>query len=151
MPIEKGQRDFHRELSDLGRKQASLLGEHLAKCQLKIDAVCASASYRTLQTARRITQPLEVRPRLIPTEEYYEATKNVMVAAVHQLEDLFHTIMIVGHNPSITLLSEYLTDESVGGFSPASFALITFDCDSWQEIIKGSGSLKDFYYPGKIV
>ena len=150
-PMEKDQRDFYRKLSGLGENQASLLGEYLAKSGHKLDVICASASSRTVETARLIASQLKPKPRLIPVEEYYEATKNVMVAAISQLEDLFHTVMIVGHNPSVTLLLEYLTHETVGSFTPASCAWVQFDCNSWKEIIKGTGSLKDYYYPGKVV
>ncbi|WP_323755957.1 SixA phosphatase family protein [Roseivirga sp.] len=145
---QKNERDFGRKLSEKGKSESALLGEYLKKLPFKIDTIYTSPSVRTLQTCAEIIQQLEVAPRIISSEEYYEATRNVMMAAVNRVDDIFENVAIVAHNPSISNLYEYLTGDSQGGFVTGACAWLQVTAEQWEEVSGGTAETKDYYYPG---
>ena len=151
MPQEKHQRDFQRLLSDYGQNQATLLADYLKSVEIEIDSIFLSPAERAKATAQIISKNLSSIPNEIITEEFYEATLNTMIASVNRLEEMHKNVVIVGHNPSIALLSEYLIGDQYLSFSTASCATIEFEFGDWSMAKKGSGLLKDFYYPGKMI
>ena len=68
---ETGQRDFDRRLTETGRKQALLLGEHVNALGVPIEAIYTSPSFRTLETTLQLTSQLDQKPRLVEAEEFY--------------------------------------------------------------------------------
>lgn len=147
MPDKNG-RDFERKLSEKGISESALLGEYLSKLPLKIDTIYTSPSVRTLRTCSELAQQLADTPRIISSEEYYEATRNVILAAINRIDDIFENVAIVAHNPSITHLYEYLTGNSQGGFVTAACAWLELPMSHWSEVSAGLAETKDFYYPG---
>lgn len=145
---QRNERDFERKLSEKGRSESALLGEYLQKLPFKIDTIYTSPSVRTLQTCAEIIQQLEVSPRIISSEEYYEATRNVMMAAVNRVDNIFENVAILAHNPSISYLYEYLTGDSQGGFVTAGCAWLQVLADQWEQVSGGMAETKDYYYPG---
>lgn len=148
---ERSERDFERRLSKKGISESALLGEYLSKLPFNIDTIYTSPSVRTLQTCAEIIQQLETSPRIISSEEYYEATKNVMMAAVNRIDNIFDNVAIIAHNPSITYLYEYISGNSVGGFITASCAWIQLSSKHWNEVSGGMAESKDYYYPGMVM
>ncbi|WP_339607131.1 histidine phosphatase family protein [uncultured Roseivirga sp.] len=142
------QRDFERKLSEKGKSESALLGEYIKNLPFEVDTIYTSPSVRTLQTCAEITQQLERAPRIISSEEYYEATGNVMFAAVNRIDDIFKNVAIIAHNPSISYLYEYLSGDSQGGFLTASCAWLQISAKHWNEISGGMAQTKDYYYPG---
>lgn len=146
---EPDQRDFHRSLSEYGHKQATLLGEAIANLDVRWDAIYLSPSIRTKQTCLSVINCLPGKPKLVPAEEFYEATKNMIVASALRLDDLFQNIVIIGHNPSVSLLHEYLVEDQPIAFTTGSFSWIELQIESWSHVSKGVGLLKEHYYPGQ--
>ena len=147
---ETGQRDFDRRLSETGRKQAVLLGEHLNKLDMPLQAIYTSPSFRTLETTLQLSTQLEDKPRVIEAEEFYSATAKLMLAAIARLDDLFDSLCLVAHNPAIEAAFQYLSGENGRAFSPATCAWLQFPFESWKELSGDTGTLKDFYYPGRL-
>ena len=145
---ETGQRDFDRRLTETGRKQALLLGEHVNGLGQPIQAIYTSPSFRTLETTLQLTTQLEVKPRLIEAEEFYSATGKLLVAAICRIDDMFNSVCIIAHNPAIAMVFEHFTGEYGRGYSPATAAWLQFEAESWKHLSQGLGELKDFYYPG---
>ena len=147
---ETGQRDFDRRLSETGRKQALLLGEHIEALHMPIQSIYTSPSFRTLETTLQVTSQLKDKPRLVEAEEFYAATEKLMIASITRLDDLFETVAVIAHNPAIGLAFEYFSGEHGRGYSPATCAWLQFEIDSWKHLSMGMGQVKDFYYPGSL-
>jgi len=145
---ESGQRDFDRRLSETGRKQTLLLGEHINDIGVPIQAIFTSPSIRTLETTLQLISQMEQKPRLIEAEEFYSATEKLLVAAICRIDDMFDSVCIIAHNPAISLVFEYFSQEYGRGYSPATSAWLQFEVESWKHLSGGLGQLKDFYYPG---
>lgn len=143
-----GQRDFDRRLSETGRKQALLLGEHLKALNQPVQAIYTSPSFRTLETTLQITSLLENKPRVIESEELYSATTKLMLAAIARLDDMFDSVYVIGHNPAMAAVFEHFTGSNGTGFSTATCAWLQFPFEQWNQLSGDTAEQKDFYYPG---
>lgn len=150
LPQTQDKRDFQRVLSERGINQAALLGDYLSLINLNFDTLFLSPAERTKQTTKIFSKNLKSDPKDIITEEFYEATLNTMIASVNRLEAIHTNVIMVGHNPSIAQLCQHLIGDQYLNFETAACAHIEFEFEEWSMAIKGSGLLKDFYYPGKM-
>lgn len=142
-------RDFDRPLTGSGFSQATVLGQHINNLPLDIDAFYVSPSLRTMQTLKGINKELSYKPRIMDAEELYEATENVLKAAVSRFDPLFNNVILLGHNPSVARLFAYLSAD-IRDYSPGTCAWLQFEVDTWQELSGGTGKLIDYYYPGQL-
>jgi phosphohistidine phosphatase len=53
--------------------------------------------------------------------------------------------MIVGHNPTITFLADYLTSAPLESMETGSAVVITFDDLSWEEISQNTGNFLGYF------
>ncbi len=144
---DSDKRDFERLLTSNGNNQATILGEHINKLPLKLDAIYISPAHRTLMTGKLIAEQMDYTPRLMDAEELYEATENLMKAFVSRMDPLFNNVAIIGHNPSMAQLFAYLT-MTVRDYSPATCAWVELAVAEWTAVSSNTGSLKEYYYPG---
>lgn len=150
LAADTGQRDFDRRLSETGRKQALILGEHIRSLNNPIQAIYTSPAFRTLETTLQLTSQLDHKPRVIEAEEYYSATTKLMLAAIARLDDLFDTVCVIAHNPATAYVFEHFTGGLGTSFSPATCAWLQFPFEHWKELSGDTAELKDFYYPGRL-
>jgi phosphohistidine phosphatase len=94
--------DAERPLTDKGIRQAEAAGVALARLGERIDVCLSSPRLRALQTAERACEPLGVEVRPEPA----------LAGAPIDAEDLtigLGTVLLVGHDPSISLVLHDLT------------------------------------------
>jgi len=142
-------RDFERRLTQNGKNQATILGAYLKKRAFAIDGLYHSPAFRTIETAEAIINAVDNSPRLMDAEELYEATGNLMKAFVNRLDDNFQNLAIIAHNPGISELHNYLTQE-FETYATATCAILELDIDSWSNLSGNMAITKDLYYPGMI-
>ena len=101
-----GGADDGRPLTERGARQADAAGIALARLGAHIDVCLTSPKLRALQTAQRACEPLGVEliaePRL--AGEPFD---------VHELTAGFDDVLLVGHDPSFSLLLHDLTGAQV--------------------------------------
>jgi phosphohistidine phosphatase len=157
--------DFHRPLNNRGFKVAPEMGQRFAEKKCKLDAIISRPATRAITTAQIIAQKkgfniddavvVGIRgikngfniDQITSNIEIYEATLDVLMDLIHQVNDQFGSIMLVGHNPGFTELVNYLVYASIDNMPTCAIAQIQLDVDSWKEISKHSGELISFDYP----
>jgi phosphohistidine phosphatase len=94
--------DDERPLTDRGAQQADAAGLALAKLGEQIDVCLSSPKLRALQTAERACEPLgiEVRPTRVLAGGPFD---------VIELTAGLGSVLLVGHDPSFSLLLHDLT------------------------------------------
>lgn len=142
-------RDFDRPLSTNGQTQATLLGQYIEGMPFALDACYVSPALRTMQTLKAVEQELTTAPRIMDAEELYEATENMLKAALGRFDNMFNNVVLLAHNPSVSQLFTYLSNE-IRDYVPGSCAWLQFTIDDWNEISGSTAVLKDFYYPGQM-
>ena len=94
--------DDERPLTDRGMEQAEAAGRALAYLGVHLDACLSSPKRRAMQTAERACEPLgiEVIAEPVLAGEPFD---------VHGLTTGFADVLLVGHDPSFSLLLHDLT------------------------------------------
>ncbi len=142
--------DFDRPLNDRGLRVAPEMGRRLADKKYSVEAIISSPAIRAITTARIIAEEIGFDVDQIAHNAYiYEAGLDVLVNLVNQINDQFNQVMLVGHNPGFTVLSNYLSNAKIDNMPTCSIAQIQFNKSSWGTISAHSGELIDFNYPKK--
>ncbi len=110
-----GTNDDKRPIDKTGEQQSHDVGRALAALDLKLDAIISSPLTRALQTAEIAAAELGHKDKIVTDEALRPE------ASYQQFQDLLtrsgkKTIMVVGHNPSMT---EFLIRMLSGSDSPA--------------------------------
>ena len=142
--------DFERPLNKRGRKSAPLMGEVLKELNVSPDLIISSPASRAATTARimaaKIDYPLE---NIRYSESIYEFSEGALIQVVKHIDDEVVEAMIVGHNPALNAIANYLGDQSVSNIPTAGIYCLDLDIASWSNIHENCGKFKFFEYPKK--
>jgi phosphohistidine phosphatase len=142
--------DFERPLNKRGRKGAPFMGEILKELNVSPDLIISSPANRAATTARimaaKIDYPLE---NIRYSETIYEFSEGALIQVVKHIDDEVIKAMVVGHNPALNGLANYLGDRSVSNIPTAGIYCLELDIASWTNIRENCGKLKFFEYPQK--
>lgn len=144
---ENNVRDFDRKLSQRGKNDVKTMGKRLKKRGVIFDKILASSAKRTTQTARGLNKEFGLEPEQVEFQSsLYHSGVTVLLHEVCQTADKEDVLALVVHNPGVTDFCDYLSDVAIY-FPTLGVAKITFECDSWREISKGTGTLEWFDFP----
>jgi phosphohistidine phosphatase len=99
-PAEE-QTDHERVLRPSGRRDAELMGAYLAGLEPAIDEVLCSSAARARETWQRASLAFEKAPPVQVMPELYLPTLEGLRAALRHVQRTTHTVLVVGHNPSL--------------------------------------------------
>jgi phosphohistidine phosphatase len=140
--------DYERTLSMKGKKDILLITNKLIELDFNPDQVICSSSKRTVSTAQLICTEINYPLKdIIFKRSIYESSVNTLISLINSLPNNKNEIAILGHNPSITELSNYLTDELIVNMPTSSIIKIELEIDNWNEIIRGIGIQRFFINP----
>lgn len=139
-------RDFDRRLSPRGREQCRALVAAFDSGRLpEPHRVLVSPAVRARETAARVLDGPAVE-RIVYTEAIWEASPGDLAALVDEHRADGHTLMLVGHNPGLEGLVQWLTAERLPrGLKTATAAWLRLP-DAPPEA--GRGQVVDVVYPG---
>lgn len=134
------ERDSERELSAAGIREAVIIGKHLHQHNIALDLILSSTARRAMHTAMLLADCLGYAEEEVQIREgLYQEPVSGLLRLLNQLDDDYQTILMVAHNPSISFFAEYLSNEDIGGFSPASLVKLEFE-GPWAELSKATCS-----------
>ena len=138
------QTDHQRPLSEIGKLQAQLSAQYI-KQNIKSPAVniLCSDALRTLTTAQIIAQELE-SCQLSENNVYYQASVGQWCDGIAS-QPLQKTVVLVGHNPTISNLSNHLNSTHAPTFSPACVA--HYELEILTDGLKLPAQHIDFFKP----
>lgn len=140
--------DFERPLNKRGLRDAPFMGEELAKLNFKPELIICSSAKRTTSTAKLIcTENNYAITDVVFDQSIYASSVDNLISLINLLPNQKNEIAIIGHNPSITGLSNYLTDNYIGNMPTCSIVKIELEIDNWDEVITGIGIQKYYIYP----
>jgi len=142
--------DFERPLNKRGRKSAPFMGTILKKLKVAPDLILSSPANRASMTARiiaeKISYPLE---KIRFSENIYEFSANALIDVIKHLDDVVNKAMLVGHNPALTDLANYIGDQPISNIPTSGVFCAGLDIPSWAKISDHCGKLKFFEFPKK--
>ncbi len=142
--------DFERPLNKRGRKSAPFMGTILKKLKVAPDLIVSSPANRAAMTARiiadKISYPLD---NIRYSESMYEFSANALIDVVEHLDDVLNKAMLVGHNPALTDLANYIGNKPISNIPTSGVFCVELDISSWKKISEHCGKLKFFEFPKK--
>ncbi|MTI29835.1 SixA phosphatase family protein [Xanthovirga aplysinae] len=142
------QQDLNRDLSQEGLNQLTILAKKLQLMDFHPDFILASNAKRCRDTASFLVENLGLsKATFLIKEEIYEASSSQLLQLVNLIPENHQKVLLVGHNPSISSLAEYITGDSFGVFPTSTLVKITFEVEFWAEISGGTGYLLSYVQP----
>lgn len=144
--------DFDRWLSERGRGQACAVAEQLANELSRPDAIVSSPAARAVETARTFAQALGHNPdQILLKDGLYTVMKPMsLVRIIRQLDDTFATVMMFGHNPSLSDLAAVLVDGYRQQLAKVGVLGIQFDAERWNAVSARSGEVCLDFAPARV-
>jgi phosphohistidine phosphatase len=150
--------DLDRPLSSRGRKAAPLVGAYLARRGLVPGLVLSSSATRAVETLDLVSAGWPNKPAVRKLKSLYMATPREMLRRVQAVGREPDCVMLVGHNPGIADLANWLCshgDADQRGalgrkFPTGAIAIIEFDVADWGEVDAETGRLVEFSTPKQI-
>jgi phosphohistidine phosphatase len=142
--------DFDRPLNKRGKRDAPFMGQRLSDADIQPDLIISSPAKRAAKTAKIIAAQIEYPLKKIKwTESLYAAGTLTLLGILQEIGDSVEQAILVGHNPGLTLLAEFLTSEAVDNIPTSGVYAMDLDLGSWTQTGEGSGIPVFFDYPKK--
>ncbi len=142
--------DINRPLNERGENDAPLIGNILKKDSVSPDVIYSSPALRAITTAKIISNVINYPTKeIIIKPDIYEANVTNLLRLINSIEEKYNKVMIFGHNPGLSNLSNYLCNNFRNNIPTCSVVHLEFETDSWLEVTENSGTLIKFEYPKK--
>lgn len=125
--------DFERNLSQNGRNQLSRLRIHLKKRISSIDKMFCSSANRTKETASMLEEYILIHDKEY-LKEIYEANLETLINILENCPNDHQSCIIVGHNPTLSLLVSHLAGESYLNLQTGMLAYLELELSDWKMI-----------------
>jgi phosphohistidine phosphatase len=143
-------KDIDRPLNSTGIQEAGIIARHVKENNFSFNQIISSNALRAMETAKIIAQHLSYPAKNIKQEKIiYSNDAAEIIALIKLLEDSTNSVLMVGHNPSITMLANLLSLQPVPSFRPAGIACIQINTESWSAM-KERCNLKFYFDPTMI-
>lgn len=130
----KYKRDFDREINARGIEKTLYLTELLKLKKIEPALIICSPSIRTTQTAQLIIQSLNwTNTQIIYDELLYSGNHINYLNALYSIDDTINSVMIIGHNPSISEAA-YELNNSVEMMKTSQICHLEIETNNWSEI-----------------
>jgi len=143
--------DHDRPLNKRGKDNGPEMGRRLANRNVLPDLMISSSAKRAFSTAKFIAKKISFPTSKIRKESlFYHGTIESIISIIQNVDDSVDILMIYGHNPGMTDLTNYLTGSMIYNIPTCGITEIDFYISSWISVEKYTGKLISFDYPKKI-
>ncbi len=144
-----GMTDHERPLAPRGERDAPLMGTEIRRQGTLPDTVLSSDALRTRQTAEAVVAASGTTASPQFLSSLYGAEVSDVLTVLEDLPDKCRSVLIVGHNPTVTHLLHKLTD-SRETMQTATVACIGINIELWEEIENSRGTVQWLISPADI-
>jgi phosphohistidine phosphatase len=142
--------DIDRPLNKRGKRNALLMGERLAARGMIPDCILSSPAKRAGKTAVRLCKGMNISRELIwINEAIYDSNSQRLLRIVSKADDCYSRLMLIGHNPELTLLVNELAQVEIYNVPTCGIAGFSIAVNSWQNVHQARAELLFFDYPKK--
>ncbi|KUG08126.1 SixA phosphatase family protein [Solirubrum puertoriconensis] len=143
-----GLSDKERPLNSRGRADAPHMGQALASRNIQPDLLVSSPAVRALSTAALVAKELNYPPdsiQVIPG--IYEADAERLFDIITELPDEASSVLLVGHNPTLTDTVNMLSTRSLNDMPTAAVVCLHFHADQWAQVHRANSEFYFYDYP----
>ena len=142
--------DHLRPLNKRGKRDGPAMGARLADRDLHVDRIISSPAVRALKTAKLIAREIDYpKKAIVIDDQLYPGDPASLMSLIRRLEERFDTVILVGHNPGLTTLVNWIGDDTIDNVPTCGVVEIVLPVDRWEEAGKEKASSVWFDYPKK--
>ncbi|MDA3894454.1 MAG: hypothetical protein PF517_22560 [Salinivirgaceae bacterium] len=135
--------DFKRKLTPIGNEVANSQAKQLLDKGLIPNLIITSNAQRAIETTRVFQKLLNTSCPIFQVSFLYDDyTTAEFFDLVNQISSLHQIVLIMGHNPTISLMSARLDNTTNYPFKPGSLAV--FNCGEWSEVEVGNSKVLEY-------
>lgn len=128
---DPGLADHDRPLNARGLRDAPAMAERLAVRGVGLDAILASTALRARTTAGFFGARFRIEPEL-DADLYGAPARALLASAVARGGRAAGSIMVVAHDPGMTVLAERLSGGGIGAMPTCAVATFRWESADWD-------------------
>ena len=145
-----GLADIDRPLNSRGKKAAPSMGKLIMDKGEKPELLISSPANRAFSTANAFAAAMGLRETdVLIKDTIYGAGVHQLLNLVQDVDDLYNSIMLFGHNPTFTSFGNMVSGENIMNIVTCGVVRIDFEFSSWKNIDFNSGRMIYYEYPKK--
>ena len=142
--------DFDRPLTDSGQEDIKKVSIYLKNNNITPEHIICSSAKRTLETAKLFNNYLNVINIIDKRDDLYGTSVSGIISLIETLNSECSSIMIVGHNPTMTLTINKISELTLDYLPTSGVATIQYKISKWGDVLFYTGRILDLIYPSKI-
>ncbi len=128
--------DDMRPLMEKGKKRTKKVIDFLHEKKVRVDYIISSHAVRAHETAMLIAHGINYPKENIKIDKsIYYADGDSILDQFYDLPERFESVMIVGHNPTLTDLANRFLSKPIENLPTSGVISISFDTDKWEKVI----------------
>ena len=132
--------DFVRPLAKRGKRDSQFMGEFMKNYGLIPALIISSDAERAKATAEHVASSMKYPGKIEFQNDLYTTGADSYEETIMNLSDHIDSVMLVGHNPDLEEVVQYLTGHTVV-IPTAALVRIDIDSTQWSTIEEGEGNI----------
>ena len=148
---DAGLQDRERPLNGRGQRDAPAMAERINEAGIRPSLILSSPAVRAWTTARSIAHEIGYPAEFLQQEDrLYHASIRRLLKVIHEQDNGFNNLMIVGHNPGLTDFANYLVPDLTDNIPTCGFVSFEIDRDNWNLDADAETRLMFYDYPKRL-
>lgn len=129
--------DVDRPLNEVGIEKIKKVAESSKHQFINSDIIFSSTANRAIHTCLILTRQLSISNNKIRlSEDLYTFNHFEVLDFIKKIEDKYSQVVLVGHNPAYTEISNYFSENKILNLPTARWFSMKFDSNKWSDILK---------------
>jgi phosphohistidine phosphatase len=129
--------DVDRPLNEVGIEKIKKVAESSKHQFINSDIIFSSTANRAIHTCLILTRQLSINNNKIRlSEDLYTFNHFEVFDFIKKIEDKYSQVVLVGHNPAYTEISNYFSENKILNLPTARWFSMKFDSNKWSDILK---------------
>ena len=151
VPAHANIADADRLLTDTGVARTCKIAEYMTESKPVIDQIIASPAERAFATALIIADKLGIKAnKVISNEKLFTGDESDVLEVIEQLDDSVNSVLIVGHNPVITMVANRFASPKLESLPTTGVVSVHLDTDKWVDLKKAKVIQNFTVWPGML-
>jgi phosphohistidine phosphatase len=143
--------DADRLLTDTGVARTCKIAEYMNESKPVIDQIIASPAERAYATALIIADKLGIKANKVSSnEKLFTGDESDVLEVIEQLDDSVNSVLIVGHNPIITMVGNRFASPKLESLPTTGVVSVHLDTGKWVDLKKAKVIQNFTVWPGML-
>ena len=144
--------DIERPVTEKGIYNTKKILADLNNKNISIDLLICSHAKRAYETAKLFSTGLNYPvEKIVVSKGIYQVDTDDIFNLIFGVKDDIDSLMIVGHNPTLTQFANIFLDEKIDLLPTSGVISINFEADNWNEIIKAPHKINFTLFPKLLI